>query len=104
MATHGPQLANGGKVGGKVGGLASVATHGPQLANGGKVAKKPLIPGGPCINCGTEACPNQWCGGGGRGSKVKGKICRSCWRGGFRPAPPASLITTFFPSKKQKKE
>ena len=31
VASHGPQLANGGKAGGK----ATVASHGPQLANGG---------------------------------------------------------------------
>ncbi len=39
-------------------------------------------------------------------SKVKGKICSRCWANGFKgPDPPAAgLITTFFPSKKQKKE
>ena len=32
VASHGPQLANGGKVGGK----ATVASHGLQMANGGR--------------------------------------------------------------------
>ena len=34
VASHGPQLANGGKQGGK----ATVASHGPQLGNGGRSA------------------------------------------------------------------
>ncbi len=93
VASHGPQMANGGKVGGlasvashgpqmanggKVGGLASVASHGPQMANGGVVAKNPLIPGGPCLNCGTPPATGAgggagggWGGwGGGWGSKL----------------------------------
>jgi hypothetical protein len=38
VASHGPQLRNGGLVGGLVGGLATKASHGLQLANGGRKA------------------------------------------------------------------
>ncbi len=64
MATHGEQMANGGKLGGKIGGKASVATHGEQLANGGRImserwAKRVGLQGG-------EQCPGCDLRGGGR--------------------------------------
>ncbi len=101
--SHGPQMGNGGR--------ASNESHGPQMGNGGRATTgarptiNPPIQGGPCLNCGaTSAC--KWCGGGGRGSGLQGKICHRCWWAGFRVPgpPPAGRITSFFPSKKQKEE
>jgi hypothetical protein len=122
IASHGPQMGNGGRA--STGGEASIASHGPQMGNGGRVGGQasneshglqmgnggrakggtggPGLPGGPCLNCGARVS-SKWCGGGGRGSKLQGKICYFCWNAGFRvPGPPAAgLITSFFPSKKE---
>lgn len=36
VASHGPQLGNGGRKGGRKGGRATIESHGPQLGNGGR--------------------------------------------------------------------
>jgi hypothetical protein len=79
------------------GGLATKETHGPQLGNGGRPTIHPPIPGGPCLGCKVEAS-QRWHGGGGKGSKIVGKICSTCWRDGVRPPAPsaANLITAHF--------
>jgi hypothetical protein len=100
VLSHGPQMANGGKVGGK----ASVLSHGPQMANGGKAlmasphaqavhskggkvgglqadpAKQ--LPGGPCNEC-NRTQSIKW--------HAAGTQCSACYTAAYRERKRTAL-------------